>query len=93
MDAAKAIKLLTRLGFSGTGRLARSDVLKLIWQVRDDANMRQITAPLEQKGRRLPESAVRSQLPMLSAYRDFFASIDKLDAFLAEAESSAIFSG
>jgi transposase-like protein len=86
LDAETAKKMLAKLGFSTTGRLTKTDALELLWKVKDHENMAAVAAAVSSKSSRLRQESVQSLLPMLTNYREHFASIDKLDVFLAETE-------
>ena len=81
-------KLLAQLGFSTVSKLTKREAMELLWSIQDQDHMEMLASSMDAKSIKLRPGDVNSVLPMLTDYRSHFASIDKLDAFLAEADAS-----
>ena len=68
--------------------MTRPQTLELLWKIKDEEHLKEMASSLEGKGSKVSSKNVGKDLPMLDLYRSHFASIDRLDAFLAEAEVS-----
>ena len=62
--------------------------MELLWSIEDEEHMGMVASSMDPKCTKLRPGDVNAVLPMLTDYRTHFGSIDKLDAFLAEADAS-----
>src|SRR3989338_5971332 len=87
-DLKTSKKLLSELGFAKLHSMTRPQTLELLWKIKDEEHLKEMASRLEGKGSKVSSNIVGKVLPMFDLYRSHFASIDRLDAFLAEAEVS-----
>jgi hypothetical protein len=88
MTAEGVKSLLAKLGFSGLQKFSKTESIELLWSLKDEETMKQLGESLAGKSPRTYSESLKATLPMLELYRSHFASIDRVDIFLSNVESS-----
>jgi len=78
---------LSPLGFSGLAKLSKLAKAALLWKAQNLQHMREVSDSLETKAKKPRSLATEKILPQIALYRKHFASIDRLDIFLSNADS------
>ncbi|MDP2437856.1 MAG: hypothetical protein Q8P67_19105 [archaeon] len=88
MRQTHAQTLLRDLRYPNATTMKKKEALETLWAIKDSANMTLIAETMVPKCPRLLGADEKSRLPMVTIYREHFASIDRLDSFLSQADSS-----